>query len=398
MKHSLIFIALLFFYLSSSAQIIYEAGYFIDNNGQRIDCLIKNIEWKNNPVDFAYKLSENTEVKTGTLTTVKEFGVGELIKYRRFTVDIDRSSDVNKKLSPNRQAEFNEETLFLKILVEGKADLYHYEDGSLNRFFYQVDGSPIAQLVYKRYYISASQAGVNNRFRQQLSIDLKCSNSMRVSNLGYNKIHLVKFFIKYNECQKANFTTNYLFKKKGTFHLGIKPGYTIHSLSVEGPFPSPRDFELSGEPGFRVGVSAEFTLPFNKNKWAVLIEPNFQQFSTKKNIEKNTFADVVTIENQVIEIPVGIRHYFFFGDNSKVFLNIFGNIDFPISTIIDYEQSLTFPNETFLTYLSSGAGYTFKSKYSIEARYSLNKNLLNDYLGWGGQFNGLSFILGYQIF
>ena len=41
--------------LQSYSQIIFENGYFIDESNNRIECLIKNIDWKNNPTEFEYK-------------------------------------------------------------------------------------------------------------------------------------------------------------------------------------------------------------------------------------------------------------------------------------------------------------------------------------------------------
>ena len=40
------------------AQISFEKGYYIDNSNQKVDCLIKNVDWKNNPTSFEYKLSD----------------------------------------------------------------------------------------------------------------------------------------------------------------------------------------------------------------------------------------------------------------------------------------------------------------------------------------------------
>jgi hypothetical protein len=33
---------------------------------------------------------------------------------------------------------------------------------------------------------------------------------------------------------------------------------------------------------FRIGLEAEFILPFNKNKWAVFAEPTYQYYKTEK--------------------------------------------------------------------------------------------------------------------
>jgi hypothetical protein len=37
------------------SQISFENGYFVNEANKRIECLIKNIDWKDNPTDFKYK-------------------------------------------------------------------------------------------------------------------------------------------------------------------------------------------------------------------------------------------------------------------------------------------------------------------------------------------------------
>ena len=50
--------SLLFLSFIGFTQIRFEKGYFITNYGKRIDCFIKDIDWKNNPTKFDYKLNE----------------------------------------------------------------------------------------------------------------------------------------------------------------------------------------------------------------------------------------------------------------------------------------------------------------------------------------------------
>jgi hypothetical protein len=56
-------------------QIVFEKGYFIDKNGNKIICLIKNIDWKDNPKGFDYKLFEDGEIKSANTEDVLEFSV-----------------------------------------------------------------------------------------------------------------------------------------------------------------------------------------------------------------------------------------------------------------------------------------------------------------------------------
>ena len=52
---SLTVIMLLFLIVTESfGQIKYEKGYFINNENKKIECLIKNKDWKNNPSEFSY--------------------------------------------------------------------------------------------------------------------------------------------------------------------------------------------------------------------------------------------------------------------------------------------------------------------------------------------------------
>ena len=133
-------------------QIKFEKGYIIDNNNLKVECLIKNSDWKNNPNEFDYKLSETDSPKKGNLTTIKEFSVPGVMKFIRVDTKIDRSPMDESVLSDSINPNWSSERLFLKVLVEGKASLYFYQENLFWRFFYSVDNSPIQQLIFKDYF------------------------------------------------------------------------------------------------------------------------------------------------------------------------------------------------------------------------------------------------------
>ena len=68
------------------------ADYFIKNNKEKVECLIKNIGWRYTPTQIDYKLASDTEIKTMKLTNIVEFGIYDDSKFIKRTVDIDRSS------------------------------------------------------------------------------------------------------------------------------------------------------------------------------------------------------------------------------------------------------------------------------------------------------------------
>jgi hypothetical protein len=164
----LIIIVTTFLTFNIYAQITFEKCYFISNSNEKVNCLIKNNDWKLNPSEIKYKLSENSEAKTAYLKGVKEFGFFGDAKYVRRNIKIDRSSSNINNLSKQRNPVFKEEQIFLKLLIEGEASLYIYEDIGLKRYFYNINSSNIEQLVFKSYVTDKNQIKKNNLFKQHL--------------------------------------------------------------------------------------------------------------------------------------------------------------------------------------------------------------------------------------
>lgn len=74
MRISLLFVMIVTYTCRLNAQSIFERGYFIDTTNHKIDCLIKNVGWKNNPSDFEYKLDENGTVRSEIKNQLKNLG------------------------------------------------------------------------------------------------------------------------------------------------------------------------------------------------------------------------------------------------------------------------------------------------------------------------------------
>ena len=127
-----------------------DKGYIIDNSGVKIECLIKNHDWKMNPKMIQYRLSEESPVVSGLIDSIREFQVENYPRYMRATVKIDRSPIEAGSLSKTSAPLWSEETLFLQELVDGKASLWIYTE-VWSWFFYSLDNSLPEQLVYKRY-------------------------------------------------------------------------------------------------------------------------------------------------------------------------------------------------------------------------------------------------------
>lgn len=415
-KPLLITILFLFIFTFSYAQISFEKGYYILNDGNRVECFIKNIDWKNNPVDFKYKtqLSDN-DFKTETIANVQEFGIDNETTFKKFKIKIDRTSDEPNKLLADRNPVFKEEVIFLKVLIKGDATLYSYTDQNLNRYFYETKTIPVEQLVYTKYYQIDSNGSPtilaeNNEYKQQLFQNVKAENTTEkeIIKLNYNKSDLTKYFIKYNNI-KPNLAKEERKINKGIFLVKITPSASIASLSTENDYFLRDNVQLDNKINFKFGVEAEYILPYNKNKWSIFINPAYQTYQDDKtyNVPSGFIINPETPNNAKvkytsIQIPIGIRHYMFLNQSSKIFINVAYAFDAGSKTNITYTDVT---NKTTREYESGsgsnfafGLGYNFKNKFSFEARLNTKKELMRDYLTYSAKYSSIDFVLGYTIF
>ncbi len=385
MKKKLLFPLVLLIVSIANAQINFESGYFINNNDKKTTCFIKNVDWKNNPNGITYKLTLEGNSETAKISDIKEFGVDNSSKFIRATVAVDVSKSETDQLEHDRRPKWVNQTIFLKVVIEGEANLYYYEGGNLKRFFYSTETISIEQLIYKLYIDDVGSILENVGFKQQLLNNVKCDkiSMSTIEKLDYSLNNLQDYFAIYNGCY-GEIAENYSQKKSGAkFNLNIRPGLSYSTLTVETPIAF-QVREIDPGFGFRIGVEAEMVLPFNKNKWSVFVEVAYQHFKSQDSYGETKYSS--------IEIPVGIRHYFFINDDSKIFINVAFIPDIPFSSSYIAPDININRNSTF----AYGVGFNYK-KYSFEARYS-NKNIIITDRFSASEHKTFSFILGYSIF
>jgi len=390
---------LIFFFLPVScfSQIKFEKGYLIDLDNKRTECLIENHDWKNNPNDFEYKLSENDVAKKVTVSSVKEFGINSQSRYVAADVKIDRTGENLEEITTDRNPVWLKERLFLNVLIESKISLLYYADGNLRRYFYQKDDT-VKQLIYKKYLMESGDSKVNDAFHQQLRADVQCGNmpNAELKRVDYTKSDLMKYFKNYNECSGAEtkeFTEFIKNRRKSLFHVKLTPGINYTSLSVSFSDNKPYsswDVDFGKQLDFRMGMELEWILPYNRNKWGIVWEPGYQTFSSTIVGTTTSTAKVNTFE-----LPLGLRYYFFLSDKSRIFINGFYVFTLPGESSVrlqKYDYEVTCP-----AMFAIGAGYDFR-RFSGEIRYYTNGDILNDYMYWTAPYERLSFILGYRMF
>ncbi len=383
------------------AQTEFEPGYFIDNTGLRKECLIKNLDWKNNPESITYRISENGELFKASVSEVREFGITGVSKYFRFIGPMDRSTDDLNSMGNDRQPRFEEVQLLLQELVAGDAHLYYYEQNNLRRFFYSTPDTPLKQLIYKRYRKSPGVVGQNAAFRQQLWNDLKCASVSKAATdkLGYDESDLTFIFNRYNTCKNPDLEVVIEKREQFDFNLTLRPGVNLNSLEINNSSFGNRNVDFGQVPGYRVGGLIEAVLPFNNNKWSFFFEPSLQNYKSDSQTITNGFtpSENVNVNYTSLEVPMGIMHYMYLSTKSKLFLSGAFVYDKELNSFIRFDNGSELEIDS-LTNWSAGGGYVYNSRLSMEFRYSTQREILNSYQFWDSGYGGYSLILGYVIF
>lgn len=400
------------------AQDKFQKGFFINNDGNKIECLIKNVDWMSNPNEFNYRLNENEPLQTGNISSVKEFQIYDQVYFKRILVSIDKSSSRVDELSQQSSPEFKKEVLFLKVLVEGKATLYSYEDGNMRRFFYEKDNNDkVEQLVYKQFIDNKSvtnSISENKTYQNQLYLNFKIENLTNsfYENIDYYKNDLIKYFIKYNESNNSEYKYFQIKRNGSLFHLNVRLGYKSSSVNFSNStigyngLPSGFTIDFDTKSSFRLGVEGEFILPFNNDKWSIIAEPTYQSFDGIAYKNKGTNNErTYLIDYKSIELPIGLRYYFYISEKSRLFVNTSFvtdlNFKSSIKIVNSYGNGISTVDEFPIQSIGSlafGLGYKYLDKYSLEVRTGTNRELLGNNGSYSSIYRNFSVILGYKLF
>ena len=384
---------------STLAQKSFQKGYFIDNEGTRTECFIDDKEWSRDPRTFVYKLDQGN-VLSGSVKAIKEIGIGET-RYLRFEVDVDKSSSNPDSLSENFSPEWERDTLFLSVLVDSKADLFYCKRAGEDRFFFRVDDGSVTQLVHKIHRIPGTDTqepriGTNNAFINQLKNNVNCRSfsKERLKSLHYNIGVLINFFKQQNECWGSEVTAVNAMDHS-VLRIRLTPG--ISFAHAEGYVDGKKYQNYDPGTGFRLGADFEFSLPFHRKKWALLLEPAFQSYSSKGQGDEN-----LTVKYTSLELAMGVRHYFFLGKNSSIFINGAAVLDLPTEYLSSYQES-SYRMETISICAAAGLGATFK-RFSIEARYYTTRTTdgrakisSTTFIPMSNDYQKVSIVFGYRL-
>lgn len=393
---SLLFI---FIITTTFGQVRFEKGYLIDKTGKKTECLIKNMDWIDSPVEITYKLSKAEKPAKADFSTISEFGIYDRCKYVAASVRIDRTDRPIPGVKDEMAPIWSRENLFLNVLIEGKAKLYGYTDGKLRRFFYSLSDTMITPLIYKEIH-HGSTVVKNTDYRQQLwdKLRIQKSDLETVKRVEYTASSLKSYFRNYNKDFSVNTLEFGAAKKKSYLSLKLTPGLNSASvdLTVVGDQYKKSHLKFAGNQSFRLGLESELLLPFNKYRWGILFEPSYLSYKSDVTVGSETAG----IKYSSVELPLGIRYYIYLSDDTRLFLNGFVNPGLAITSGSEIKYSNPEFNYTYkigaAANVAAGAGLDYK-KFSIEARFYGKQDILKNTEFAFADYNRFSVVLGYRF-
>jgi hypothetical protein len=166
-------------------------------------------------------------------------------------------------------------------------------------------------------------------------------------------------------------------------HFTITPGVDFAEFKVHNTTGFEKHYTKETSP--RLGLMLEYVLPFNREKWSIVGEPTYQSYRSGGSVRYGS-----------IEVPLGLRHYFFVGPQTAVFVNGLLVSDLPVEYELIWSQTLTYKANYPSLSFAAGAGFRF-GKFSVEARKYSTRRVLDNADRFFFAYNKMSVVVGYRI-
>ena len=398
-------LVLLFFNLSFSQK--FEKGYFIENNGNKVECFLDKKYQHYSPDIIKYKLSENDNIKEIDVNSIKELRIYDKVIYYKFNVDMNSSSTRISELDYEKKLRTIKKNILLEIIEKGKINLYLYRDieGKSSFYYLKDDDSNPELLDYKKYKSGESIVVVseNNDFRNEIYNLVKESNISieEVENLKYEDRDLIKIIKKYNQINNNSVEIDNN-KKENRFKMLFKPRFSFNNSNVKYELLNDNNSSnanFDNINNFSFGFDYEIDA---FNNLSIAVSLNYGQLSseTTQTVYGVSAPDIIVpakIDYEYLHNYIAFRKYFDVSTKSELHLGI--NIIFDLSLNKSTNQ-VVHPAPIFFDSnfgFGFNVGYNLSKKYFIEFNYDLNRNLSSNYILSKTSYNNFSLSLMMNI-
>ncbi|UII75479.1 hypothetical protein LV716_14610 [Flagellimonas sp. HMM57] len=418
MKKQITLLFIIFFSIGLSAQLNFESGYFIDNSGNKTQCLIQSEKWIVSPEKVLYKLDENSEIKSFAIENCLEFRIGDAGIFKKITTNFPITPSRFEQISINQDIEFVSKTVFVQKIVGGKASLYWFSDEKGIVYLYSKEDGPIQPLIYYEYVDETQKMKKVNTYKSQLIKDFECGNTPMVQQIKYNRKSLIKYFKTLNEC--SGYNEYVIFKKvtaqKNKFPITLKAWVGIQRNTFEmGNSLAVNSYD--DENLLKYGAEVESFFPyFGLKDISVFFAADYSRSEKEFNATSQTDISVtdtfLKAEYEILEMETGLRYYIPLSPKNYIFVDagLAFNIQSEVTlnktstrrvlqrapTTTNEKQSRSLDNDTggFL-----GIGYSYNKRVFLRFNWRSKQNILNPSIPTMGtdEISRKSISLGYSF-
>jgi hypothetical protein len=360
-----------------------QKGYYITTNGQRIEGFFNTTDF-NDQRTLEFKDLSTAEYKALPTTNIAEYGIEDQFKFQQHTLQVDKSRSLGKNLSTKQKPEYEKQTLFLNVIVDGDASLYSATINQEVKYFYAIKSKNIAptQLIYKKYSSTENLIMENNSYRQELFINLKCEgdNISSYNTITYTKEALKKVVENYNTC---NGKSQVVYSNKGGKEVKVK--YTVFA----GPSMSTLrlDSDNGSDKSFKAGVAfgGELCIIMPSGKVAGFARLEYESVNNyvESGINRNRIKETFTLKGSFISLIFGPRFFItekLFADAGLGVKTGIGDFTRENFTYVDSQPQSARREELDLNaglFLNLGVGYNLTNAIGIDLRYDFNRTVLS---------------------
>ncbi|WGK65680.1 hypothetical protein [Croceiramulus getboli] len=383
------------------AQNNFVSGFYIDNAGNQKSGMIEYSQWVNTPQNFQFKSAPEANPQTLNTALAQVVDLGSRGRFERHTVQMDQSSTKINDLSRERDPNYQEQTVFLEVLIDSSPKLYQYQSSSEQHFFLQsAQAEALTPLVYKKY-LRGTKVVENNYYKQQLKNALSCNtlSDSVFEGVDYQASDLINLMEINAACGGSVVSRRAAVKPTGELDLSAVAGISLSQLTVPYNEDGNQLFDRSSTAVF--GFDLEYTIPADNPQWKIFFSPTYLSYSENGNrdVISNTTGQVietrrVDAEVKFVSLPFGVRYEIPLGEKwgivTQLGYALYLQQDSKL-VLEGNEEPQAFKESTNGGILGLGVEY---DAFRLLLQYNFNQEMSKDF---EAQFNSLSVRLAYRF-
>lgn len=368
MRAFYLFVLAVAFSSAAASQPLFEDGYYIDLKDTKHSGLVSINSITDTQPYLLFKTEYRADPDTVAFSDVGEIRVSDFKLIRKLTETLVIEEATN-------DSSFIEQSLLLRVEVEGEATLYSTQSDDRYTFYFSLPGQKPVQLIYALYIRSDGRLVRDNTFRNQLAKNLLCGNP-DFSSLRYNKEQLIKAFSDYNECIKSEFKryTGIPTLSSRYLNIGLGLGSSKYFVESTNNIFGTEIAKFTGTAPY-IEAEIEYLLPSLKNRIGFFFSAGYLNISDKD--ERAVFGTPLQIDldYQVIQSTIGVRGYWPIHNAFKLFGELALGKDFETQKGISIDYSVNdrghqdFESTRLTGHVTGGIGIAFFNRYIIQGKF-----------------------------